>query len=108
MTHRFGLSVLVCAALLMSACDKWGYSEEVKANYVKHCNATNTEVMKQVCECSFEEIKKAMPYKEFKAMDDAVKNNTVPKPESLGAVADAMKTCSQKIFLSGQEGNKKQ
>jgi hypothetical protein len=69
-----------------------GYPEEARSNFVRSCDA-QPNASKDVCECALDELERTVPYKEFKAADDAIREGEQPKKATSDKLTAAVEGC---------------
>ena len=94
MTRPILLGLLAAGALV--GCgggdEDEGYPAEARTNFVRSCDA-QPNASKQVCECALDELERTVPYKEFKAADDAIREGDQPKQATSDKLTAAVEGC---------------
>jgi len=94
---RSKLIALAGATLLLaSACgggdDEEGYTDEMRSDFVSQCTAGVGDEAGDMCTCTYDALVETMPFEEFKAYDEAIRDD--PSIALPADVTEAMTDCA--------------
>ncbi len=69
-----------------------GYPAAARTNFVESCDK-QPNASRSVCECALEELEKTLPYEDFKAADDAIRNGDKPEKATSDKLTAAVEGC---------------
>lgn len=101
----------LCSAALLAGCGGGDdsasvttYSPQVQENFVGSCvdQATDTtsgsglesDKAEQICGCMYDQLKAKVPFEDFKAADDALRNGDQLSGDLAKTIQDAASTCT--------------
>ena len=68
------------------------YPEQARTEFVEACDA-QPNAARSVCECALEELERTMPYEEFKAADEAIREGEEADAASAEKLTASVEAC---------------
>lgn len=93
--RRMLIALAGATLLLASACggnDDEGYTDEMRSTFLSQCTAGAGDSAADMCGCTYDALVETMPFEDFKAYDDAVRDD--PSTALPAEVTDAMTDCA--------------
>lgn len=69
-----------------------GYPTAARTNFVESCDK-QPNASRSVCQCALEELEKTLPYEDFKAADEAIRNGDQPDKAASDKLTAAVRGC---------------